>query len=315
MANYVFLHQQNPTPSDVLPFYEPGFFFNEYAHLRQQAENFILLSAVNQETQQTEARCAFFIQADEACSPAAAPFGSIEFSETLPDAVLDKFLFELTAAARNEGVKKLRIVSYPHCYAQQQAARLMNRLSAHNFVQQSAHPTYYLPIGRHSFDDRIVPAECRRLQRCRRTGLQFNQWASTDVAEVVDFIQETRQQKGYPMAVSSRRVTKLCQQFPDQFVAFAVTDGPRLAAVTITVRVRHDILYNFLPASHPDYQTLSPMVMLIDGLFDYCKKTAIRLLDLGVSLDANKQPKPGLIRFKRNLGAQESPKQVFEKIL
>ncbi|GAB3773412.1 hypothetical protein GCM10028818_14920 [Spirosoma horti] len=316
MANYVFLRQQNPTLSAIPQFYEAGFFFNEHAHLQQQpAEKFILLSALNQETQQTEARCAFFIRAGEACSPAAAPFGSIEFSETLPDAVLDEFLFELTAAAREEGAKKLRITSYPQCYAQQQANRLMNGLFAHNFDQKSVHPTYYLPIGTHSFDSQLVAAERRRLQRCQRTGFRFDRWPSSDATEVVDFIQETRQQKGYPMSVSSSRLTELCQQFPDQFVAFTVTDGSRLAAVTITVRVRHDILYNFLPASHPDYQTSSPMVMLTDGLFCYCQKQTIRLLDLGVSLDANKQPKPGLMRFKRNLGAQESPKSTFEKAL
>lgn len=316
MANYVFLHQENPTLSEIPQFHGPRFFFNEYAHLQQQpAEKFILLSALNQETQQAEARCAFFIRADEACSPAAAPFGSIEFSETLPDAVLNKFLFELTAAARDEGAKKLRIASYPQCYAQQQADRLIKGLSAHNFDQKFVHPTYYLPIGDHLFDNQLVPAERRRLQRCRRTGLQFDRRPSSDVADVINFIQETRQQKGYPMSVSSSRLTELCQQFPDQFVAFTVTDGSRLAAVTITVRVRHDILYNFLPASHPDYQMLSPIVMLTDGLFTYCQKQTIRILDLGVSLDANKQPKPSLMRFKRNLGAQESPKSTFEKIL
>ncbi|GAB3799802.1 hypothetical protein GCM10028819_23860 [Spirosoma humi] len=273
------------------------------------------MSAVNQETQQAEARCAFFICSNKAYSPVAAPFGSIEFSETLPDSILDKFLLQLTAAARSGGAKKLRIVSYPHCYAQQQAERLTNRLFAHNFDQQSVHPTYYLPVSDRSFADQIVPAERRRLRKCRSVGLQFNQWTSLDLTELIYFIQDTRQQKNYPLSVSSSHLTELCQQFPNQFVAFTVTDGLRLAAVTITVRVRHDILYNFLPASHPDYQTLSPMVMLTDGLFTYCQKQAIRLLDLGVSLDATKQPKPGLMRFKRNLGAQESPKSTFEKVL
>lgn len=316
MAEYIFLLQKNPELATIPPFCQPGFFFNEYAHLQQQyAKEFVLLSAMNQETRQAEARCAFFICSGEAYSPAAAPFGSIEFSETVPDAILDRFLVELTAAARNEGAKKIRIVSYPHCYAQQQADRLTKRLFAHKFAQQSVHPTYYLPVGNDPFIDQLVPAERRRLQKCRSAGFHFARWASSDLTDIVDFIQETRQQKGYPLSVSRGRLTQLCQQFSDQFVAFTVMDGSRLAAVTITVRVRHDILYNFLPASHPDCQTSSPMVMLTDGLFTYCQKQAIRLLDLGVSLDANKQPKPGLMRFKRNLGAQESPKSTFEKVL
>ncbi|GAB4027621.1 hypothetical protein GCM10028773_59450 [Spirosoma koreense] len=55
------------------------------------------------------------------------------------------------------------------------------------------------------------------------------------------------------------------------------------------------------------------MVMLLDGLFVYCQQHRIQLLDLGTALDENGQPKPGLMRFKRNVGAQESPKLVFEK--
>ncbi len=81
----------------------------------------------------------------------------------------------------------------------------------------------------------------------------------------------------------------------------------------MTVRVRDDILYTFLPASNPAYHAYSPLVLLMDGLFEYCQQQQIRLLDLGVSLDGNHQPKPSLLRFKRNLGALESPKVCFEK--
>lgn len=315
MDEYIFLHQRCPTRTTIPSFYQPGFFFNEHAHLLQQAGKFTLLSAVHPETRHAEARCAFFIRSDEARSPAAAPFGSIEFSETLPDQMLATFLFKLTGAARDEGAKMLKIVNYPHCYAPQQAERLTKAFLAHGFTQRSVHPTYYIPIGRQSFTDQLVPAECRRLRQGQRAGLQFNQWVSADMSKLICFIEETRRRKGYPLFMNSCQLATLCTQFPDQFVAFTVTDGSRLAAVALMVRVRHDILYNFLPASHPDYQTISPMVMLTDGLFTYCQKQAIRLLDLGVSLDANNQPKPSLMRFKRNLGALESPKCTFEKAL
>jgi lipid II:glycine glycyltransferase (peptidoglycan interpeptide bridge formation enzyme) len=103
--------------------------------------------------------------------------------------------------------------------------------------------------------------------------------------------------------------------FPDEFRVFVVNDQSRITALSVVVRVRDDILYNFLPASHPDYSTFSPMVMLIGGLFTYCQHQGIPLLDLGVSLDGTGQPKPSLIHFKRNLGAQVSPKLTFEKSL
>ena len=93
----------------------------------------------------------------------------------------------------------------------------------------------------------------------------------------------------------------------------AVFDGPTLAALTVAVRVRPDILYNFLPADNPIYRPFSPAVLLTHGLYAHCQQAGIALLDLGVSVDDHRQPKPGLLRFKRNLGAEESVKTVWEK--
>lgn len=98
-------------------------------------------------------------------------------------------------------------------------------------------------------------------------------------------------------------------------MVFTVRDGAQLAALTVAVRVRSDILYNFLPASPLAYRPFSPMVMLLDEVVAYCRRQNIRVLDLGTSLDGDHQPKASLMRFKRNLGAQESPKLIFEKRL
>jgi hypothetical protein len=134
-----------------------------------------------------------------------------------------------------------------------------------------------------------------------------------NVEAVTAFLVSTRQQQGYALTLPPDRLGQLLRTFPDQFPVFVVSDGATLAALTVAVRVRADILYSFLPASSTDYHTYSPMVLLTDGLVSYCQAQHIRMLDLGVSLDGDRQPKPSLIRFKRNLGAQESPKLVFEK--
>ncbi len=316
MADYIFLLQQNPQPLDIPPFCQPGFFFNEPQHLRQQdGGKFYILSALNQTTKQADARCAFFISSNKAASPVAAPFGSIEFAETIAETVLDKFLSSLIEAVRHMGSTKLRLANYPHCYAPQQADRLTAMLANHEFTVAETNQNFFLPITDERFEGHLVPAERRRLRKCREAGFQVAHWQSPNMNEVIDFIRTTRQQQGYQLTISTDRLADLCRKFPDQFAIFVVKDGTQLAALTITVRVRHDILYNFLPVSHPDYHLFSPMVMLTDGLFTYCQQQEIRLLDLGVSLDTDRQPKPSLMRFKRNLGALESPKLVFEKLL
>jgi hypothetical protein len=57
------------------------------------------------------------------------------------------------------------------------------------------------------------------------------------------------------------------------------------------------------------------MVLLTDGLWTYCQQQRIELLDLGVSLNSDRTPKPSLTQFKRNLGAQTSAKTTVERTL
>ena len=314
MRGYTILRQQNPLPAAVPRFSQPGFFFNDAGHICQQStQPFCVIAALNSTTGQADARCTFFIGPDCAVSPAAAPFGSIEFVQTLPDSVLNDVLDALIDEARSISVPTLRLVNYPHCYAPEQARRLTKCLLDREFRLTSNDHTSFLPVTGDTFSGTIVASERRRLKKCQRARFQFRHWCCPDADTVVSFVVRTRQQRGHQLTLPPDRLKNLLQTFPDRFPVFVVRDGATVAALMVAVRVRHDILYNFMPASDPDYHVYSPMVMLVDGLFGYCQHQQIQLLDLGTSLDGNHQPKPGLMRFKRNLGAQESPKLTFEK--
>jgi hypothetical protein len=315
MTDYIIISQQNPPTADIPEFCQPGFFFNESEHLRQQKGMFHLLTALNQHTGRSEARCAFFVGTEGAISPGAAPFGSVEFAENLPETVLDELLESLQETARFAGATTLRLVNYPHCYAPKQAERLTDTLVKQGFRVLKKDQNFYLPISQNPFKTNIDESERRRLRKCREAGFQFAHWATPNIDEVVTFLQQIWLQKGYRPSLSPELLTRLLTDFSNQFYVFTVKDGNKLAALTVAVRVRQDILYNFLPVSDLAYQSFSPMVMLTDGLFTYCQQQGIQLLDLGVSLDADRRPKPSLIRFKQNLGAQSSPKLIFEKTL
>ncbi|CCH55853.1 hypothetical protein BN8_05146 [Fibrisoma limi BUZ 3] len=315
MTPYVIVKQYNPQLWDIPVYAQPGFLFNEGTHLRQQEGGFHLITALNQVTRQAEARCALFTRAEQVVSPGAAPFGSVEFTKALPEAVLDGLVQTIQETAQESGLRTLRLVNYPHCYAPEQASRLADTLLAQGFRLIGADQNQFLPVGAGSFERAIDPSERRRLMKCRRAGFRFGHWECPAIDEVLSFLQTTRQQQGYRLTIQPERLTHLLATFPDQFPVFAVWDGDCLAALAVAVRVRADILYNFLPASHSDYRTYSPMVMLTDGLFAYCQHHQIRLLDLGISVDSDRQPKLSLMRFKRNLGALDSPKLVFEKAL
>ena len=314
MDDYQIICQSAYDLRSITPFSQPGFFFNEPLHLQQQGR-FHLLTAFNSCTRQTDARCAFFVQPTYALSPLAAPFGSVEFTENLPDQLLDAFIGSLLQEAQCLGAITLRLVHYPTCYAPVQTERLTAKLLAHGFKITENHATFFLRVGEHDFERGLVSAERRRLRKAGRMGFRVAYQLHPNVDDVISFVQETRQRKGYSLTIAPEQVRNLLRNYPDRYAVFAVMDGQTTAALTITVRVRHDVLYSFLPASNPDYATYSPMVLLTDGLFRYCQQQQIRLLDLGLSLDHNRQPKPSLMRFKRNLGAQESPKLVFERLL
>lgn len=313
MPYHIALHTDSLATAE-LPFLPSGFFFNTPAHIRQQSTGTArTVLAVNTLTNQVEARCTFFVDGDQALSPAAAPFGSVEFVDTLPESALDDFLDTLLTSVAATGVSIFRLVNYPHCYAPQQAQRLTGHLIERGFDVVTANQNFFLPITSNAFETVIDASERRRLTKCRNAGFRFEYQQWPDIDAVTAFLVNTRQQQGYTLTLPPDRLRQLLRTFPDQFPVFVVSDGAAIAALTVAVRIRADILYSFLPASSPDYHAYSPMVLLTDGLVSYCQQQEIQLLDLGVSLDGDHQPKPSLIRFKRNLGAQESPKLVFEK--
>jgi hypothetical protein len=296
------------------PYSESGFFFNDEAQLRQQDEgDFRFLTAQHSLTHQTDARFAFFVDNQLAISPKAAPFGSIEFTNTLPDSALLALVDSLEAQVRILGLPTVRITNYPHAYAPQQAARLVSLLLERQYRLADQLTNFHIDVSAEVLTERFHPSERRRQAKCLQNGLLVRQWVRPDIDAVLTFIQQSRRRQGYPLTISPNRLTYLLATYPEQYPVFAVWDGSILASLTIAVRVRHDILYNFLPADNLDYRAYSPAVLLTQGLYTYCQQQGITLLDLGVSVDDQRRPKPDLMRFKRNLGAVTSLKVVLEK--
>ncbi len=301
--------------ADTYAFSQAGFFFNEPIHLRQQGEKAFTLLAVNQLTGRTDGRCTFFLRGQQAVSPLAAPFGSIEFSPSLPDDVLNELIRQLIESARTAGATSVRLVNYPGCYAPEQTARLLRQLTRHGFQTTATHENFHLSITPQAFEHYIAPAEQRRLRKCQTAGFRFAQWFSPDLCTVTRFIGQVHQQRNHAETIAPAQLTKLIQTFPDRFPVFGAWDVDRLIALAIAVRVSPTMLYYFLPVSDPAYDAYSPMVLLIDGLWTYCQQQSIALLDLGVSLNSDRTPKPSLMQFKRHLGAQLSLKTTVERLL
>ncbi len=318
MDSHDLVCQRLSPDSEQIRFWEDGFLFNQWRHLRQQQADQMpwLVLAINRITGLAEARCAVWVNSDgSAVSPAAAPFGSIEFRHTLPDAVLVDVVALLLETIRKIGVNTLIIKHYPVIYAPEQTARLRRVLAEKGVQEVANYENSHLAITDAPFADGLAPAARRRLRQAQEAGLCWVEWPQHRREEAIAFIVQSRARQDYPLTLPPDRLRHLFT-VSNAFNIMAVVDtagsaNEAIASLAVTVQVSPEVLYYFLPVDNLDYRALSPAIFLTEGLYRFCQQNQVQVLDLGVSLNDDRTEKPSLLRFKRGLGAGSSEKLVF----
>ncbi len=282
-----------------------------------------------------------------AYSPLKMPFGSIEFSENLSYENLHFFVNEIqkfceekfkttpspslgrrgakSSPPLKEGLgvvsRVIKITSYPFSYAQEQAHALTQVLLQQNFTIKNSEITHFLDITKQNFSENISPAAQRRLKKCQQNeNLIFEKYILSDDLDekrkqlniCYAIFVENRQRKNYPISIDFESLFRLFCEFPEEHNIFVVKDLSKIISFSVAIRINKIILYHFIPADVAGYEAFSPMIFLLNGMYEYCQKEQIKILDLGISTD-NGTPNYGLIRFKKSLGAKSSLKLTFEK--
>ena len=101
--------------------------------------------------------------------------------------------------------------------------------------------------------------------------------------------------------------------FPGRYLSFAVQAGEKMIAAAIAIRVSSGILNLFYIDHDSEFDKLSPPVLLIAALYDYCTMNHIPLLDLGTS-SLSGGPNISLLTFKMRMGAQPFVKPTLRKV-
>lgn len=289
------------------------YLFNSPLHLLSQPCTegycFLLLSS----RKRVEARFNLFIHQAMGLSACRAPFGWVEFNPALDVRHLDTLLDSIEAFARSRELHQLRMTAYPFCYAPEAAQTLSQRLLFRGFTIYNSELSYHLPVDATPFESLLHDTERRRLKKSRKAGFEFRAEEAPELESVYSFIKSCRERRGFPVSLPLSDFKNLLSRFPESYQVFTLRQGNKTAALTVTVRVNDRILYNFYPADAEEYRPYSPTVQLTEGLYDYCQEKGYGLLDLGISTDRG-APNYGLIRFKKNLGAQASLKLSFEKV-
>ncbi|MFN3404009.1 MAG: GNAT family N-acetyltransferase [Cytophagaceae bacterium] len=284
------------------------FLFNEREQWKQQSDGFKSFVLLNAEV--VSARITFIIQNNVAYSPFRAPFGSVEFRKDLSVASLQFFLNKVETELSALGVKKIRITSWPDCYDQASASKLTKAYldSAYKVVFREMN--FHLPVNG-EFKDHVHPSLSRRLIKSANLySVDIN--GNPDLKEIFLLIRQNREMKGLPLTINLPALENLYRNFQDKFLVFEGRRDSRLVAVSFGIIVNKNILYYFLPADDYAFKHDSPMLLVLEKMYEYCRENNFKIFDLGIAT-SKEFPNWGLINFKRRLGGKESLKLSFGK--
>ena len=292
----------------INPIFEP-FWFNsqEYADHQSDILNYTFLH--HEATKQVFIR--LYRKGEDLISPWRAPFGGPELSSEVTIQYLFDFIKEILEQVKSKGIKKISIVAPPECYDIAKADLLDEVLLHAGFSVSVTELNYHLDTDMGDFEKFVHDSEKRKLNKCFQAGFEFSIEKNPDYKKIHQLISDCRSRKGHPLSMNLEDFEKMFRDFPQQYIPFVVKDKEVTIAAAVGVKVRSDILYNFLPADHPDYLSYSPMVLLNKGMYDYCRQNSFRLYDLGIATSGGIRNE-GLIKFKEHIGGKLSHKYSYE---
>ncbi len=234
-----------------------------------------------------------------------SPFGSFEFHPELGENQLMRFINYVVRQLSDQQINFIRIQHYASAYQPENTELVKHCLSRTGFTLGSAVVNHHIPVDDTKLSDKIHAMEIRRLEKCKNAGFRIVEENISQWPALFAFVLHCRKERGQTLSLTFHEMEKAMQVIPEAYRLFSVFDGSKRIAGTIAVRVNSGILYNFFPASIKEYSNFSPIVLLLEGLYEYCFRHHMELLDLGTSIS---EP---LRRFKVNMGGQPSLKLEF----
>ncbi len=259
------------------------------------------------------AQVAFHLSDHVARSPLRAPFGSFLFSDHLAPQALYDFVHLVERQLHKMGTSLITLTEPPNNY--RQAGDLLHTILLNQgYCISNAELSSGIRIDKLTFDEKIETWEKRKLKQAKAKGVTFKLLGFDDLPEVYTFILKCREQRRHALSMSLAELEETAKEFKSDFVFSGAFLRREMIAGSIAIKVHRQVLYNFYSGHLKKFDSLSPMVTLLAGLYRYCERQHISLLDLGTSaLDG--QPNFSLLEFKLRLGAVPSIKLSFEKQL
>ncbi len=288
------------------------FLFNSHRHLwLQSGKSWRIYEALEEDTGAVKVRINFHIDAGEASSPFRAPFGFLEIYRKISSNELTGFFSLIEADLKNRGVRKIQIKSYPEVYDKNfgLVEEVLKRLQ-YSVTQEVSS---IIPVDRKPFDKKIKVSERQKLRKAKHL-FSFEKVKRIYVKEIYSFIEACRNERNQSLSMSFTELNKAISNFPRNFSFYRVNDASGSAAAAIVISVSKEILYTFYYAHARRFDKVSPVVLLMDGIYEVAQEQGIEMIDLGTSM-VNGKVNRSLLHFKKSIGAQTNRKLIFEKTL
>lgn len=298
-------------PVELLNFSVPLFHRPEFVY-RKGHSSLFSFSLIQQATQEIEAVVYFSMLAHthEALSIPAAPFGSFYSRSSCSEKDAHQLVYGVKQFFQSKGCQRIEVKHYPVSYDQRIHDLFLKAMYAHGFTTMYQEINQYISLGEYRFEDQLHDSERRRLKKCHQAGFIVERSMHCHPEEWFDRIVRARKQKGHPLTIDLDGLKNLNKPSPADYHFFTVKDQGKTIASAVGIEVLPDVLYYYLPADEFVYQQYSPMVMLIEAMYNFAQQKNMRILDLGIS-SSEGVLNPGLYRFKKQLGAQEEDKFVL----
>jgi hypothetical protein len=292
-----------------------SYLFNSPQNLTIQAlDGWHTFHVLRTEKKTARARVHFHLEDKVALSPLRNPFGSYEFSSNIEPKELFDFVRWVEGKLMEKGAKKIEMKAFPALYNVPASAILLTFLTNLGYRIKNAELSACIEVSQNSLYQAMSSYEKRKSGQIKRSNLRFSTIPVGKIREVYDFISSCREERKQSLSLTYGQMKTVCDHFPDRFCLFGVYDNSALAAASISILVSETILYNFYSAHAKQYDHLSPVVRLMEGMYEFCQAEKIRLIDLGTSA-LQGRPNFTLLDFKLNLGAIPTQKLTFEKTL
>lgn len=303
---------QEGIPTDFQPDFDLDIFHQKTHLLLQSSDGLHSFSMVDPTSKRILGLINFHLIDEMARSPLRSPFGSYLFSSSISETELGDFVKYVESRLKKNGVKAILLKNAPETYSSNQHHLLQQVLFKHHYQLYREEISAIIPVTNQSFQSLLHRSEKKRLRKCRTNGFVFDFASPDNLSEIYHFLKVCKEEKGYEISMTLEQLTKVTSAFPNHLMLTRVTRNNELIAANISIRINESVLYNFYHDHSRAFNSFSPVVLLNEGLYQFCQKNRFKWFDLGTSM-LDGVIKVSLLNFKLRLGAKPSRKLTFFK--